>query len=94
MTPLSGRGDGAHLEPAPEAIAPAGDEAVNGIGEDGWNETEEYGDGGPGLGQFANGGEDGAGADEDLGLGGEWLADNEDGVGDGGRAGWLIGFGE
>jgi hypothetical protein len=63
MALLAGGGEGTDLEAAPYAVAPAGDEAVDGVGEEGWNKTEENGDGGPGLGQFAEGGEDGARAD-------------------------------
>jgi len=48
-----------------------GNEPINGIGEEGWNQAEESGDGGPGLRQLAEGGKDSARANEDLGLLGE-----------------------
>lgn len=74
-------GDRADLETSPYAIAPAGNEAVDGIGEKCGNEAKENGDGGPGKGQHAKGGKDGARADEDLGMRRERLPNDEDGAG-------------
>ena len=50
MRSLGGRGDRADFEPAPDAIAPAGDDAVDRVGKICGYETEHLGDGGPWLG--------------------------------------------
>jgi hypothetical protein len=80
MAPLIGSGDRAGLEAAPNAITPTSDKAVERVGEEGGNKTEEYGNGGPRLGQFAKSGKDGTGANQNLGMAGEWLAHYEDGA--------------
>jgi hypothetical protein len=81
MTLLAGRGEWTDLKATPDAIAPAGDEAIDGIGEERGDEAEKCGQGGPGLGQLAKGGKDGTRADEDRGAGRERLADDQDGAG-------------
>jgi hypothetical protein len=78
-------GEGADLKPTPDAIAPAGDKAVDRIGEKGRNKAKEPGHDGPGSWEFAQGGKDGARADEDLGMGGKRLTDDEDGAGNTGE---------
>ncbi len=89
---LIGRGKGAGVEAAPDAIAPAGNEAVDGIGKEGGNEAEEDGDGWPGKAQHAKSSKDSSGANEDHGVGGEGLADDEDGAGSaGGLSGLRVG---
>ena len=84
MALLVGSGEGADLKPTPDAITPAGDEAVEGIGEEGGNDVEKSGKGGPWLGQLAKGGKDRPRADEDLGVGGERVLDDKDGTGSAG----------
>jgi hypothetical protein len=60
MCAIRGCGEGADVKPTPDAIAPAGNDAVDGIGKEDGDETEENGDGGPRKGQYAKGGKNGA----------------------------------
>lgn len=60
MRALGRCGDRTRFELAPDTVTPASDQAVDRIGQEGRNEAEETGKGGPGLGQFAEGGKDGA----------------------------------
>jgi hypothetical protein len=80
MALLAGRGEGADLQTAPDAVAPAGDDAVDRIGKEDGNKSEESGYSRPGLGQFAKRSKDGSRADENLGTCGERQADDEDGA--------------
>ena len=64
-------GEGADLKPTPDAIAPAGDKAVDRIGEKGRNKAKEPGHDGPGSWEFAQGGKDGVGFGQIKPLGGK-----------------------
>lgn len=77
MRTFGGCGERTDFIAAPDAVTPVGNEPINGIGEEGWNQAEESGDGGPGLRQLAEGGKDSARANEDLGLLGERLTDDQ-----------------
>jgi hypothetical protein len=56
MALLVRRGERACLKATPDAIAPAGNDAVEGIGQDGGNETSESGHGRPRKLELAKGG--------------------------------------
>jgi hypothetical protein len=77
MAALFRRGERTDIEAAPDAIAETSNEAVDGIGKKGRDETEEHGERGPGRGQHTQGGEDGAGANQCLRGGGK-SASNHD----------------
>ena len=85
MCAVGRNGDGTGVEASPDAIAPAGNEAVDGISKESGDGTQGDRDGGPGKGQNAKGGKDGARADQDLGTRRERLANDKDRAGSTGR---------
>ncbi len=78
---LFGCGNRADLEASPDAVAGAGDEAVDEIAQGARDKAEAGGDGRPGLGKLAQEFEDGGGAGKEALGGAPGVEDDEDGAG-------------